>query len=588
MQNLQSFLDDCIISDYTDESIAAALPHETPRGGQVAAIKFALDNFKQGKRFVFLEAPTGAGKSAIAVALAKFFQRSYYLTIQKILQNQIMRDYGTADGNLDTMVELKGRNAYPCTFYELFGTNLVSAGKMREKTLNKQLDYKPNCDQGYCKRRLLKHKCESCFPANELEMAEWTTRYGVSFSTCPYYEQVEHAVRARNVLMNFSSFLFQTQFTDRFGSRPLMIIDECHHCESQLMDFVDLTIASTQLNGTPVPEYDDPVAYAVWLHDIGAIDILAQEIQEARDREDFKKEDELTKIYYKFNRFMKCIDDGMTDWVCDHKTTKMPDGKTIQTVILKPVFVHHFANPLLFRYGQRILMMSATILNAGIMCKALGISVNDVAFYRIGSSFPVENRPIFIRPVAKATGGAAGMREWGPKLADAVDKIAAAYPQERGIVHTHNFAISELFMERCASKGRFLFQRNFESKEEMLAKHADTPNAIIVAPAMHEGLDLRDDLSRFQIICKTPYPNFFDDKQLAVRKDLDYRYLQWMVALKLVQSYGRSVRSKEDWAHTYIIDSAVIKFLKEAKGLMPQWFKDAVVEGKSNDQRAAI
>ena len=114
-------------------------------------------------------------------------------------------------------------------------------------------------------------------------------------------------------------------------------------------------------------------------------------------------------------------------------------------------------------------------------------------------------------------------------------------------------------------------------KEEMLAEHARRPNGIIVAPAMHEGLDLKGDLSRFQIIAKVPYPNFFDDKQLARRVELDRRYLVWLVALKLVQSYGRSIRSAEDWAHTYIIDGAIDRFLKEADKMLPPWFKEAII-----------
>ena len=110
----------------------------------------------------------------------------------------------------------------------------------------------------------------------------------------------------------------------------------------------------------------------------------------------------------------------------------------------------------------------------------------------------------------------------------------------------------------------------------MLEVHSKSKNTIIVAPAMHEGIDLVDDLSRFQIICKIPWPNFIDDKQLARRIELDQDYYNWLTALKLVQSYGRSVRSETDWADTYIIDEVLLSFKERAKKMIPKWFSEAI------------
>jgi ATP-dependent DNA helicase DinG len=199
-----------------------------------------------------------------------------------------------------------------------------------------------------------------------------------------------------------------------------------------------------------------------------------------------------------------------------------------------------------------------------------------MAYCSMPSVFPVENRPIFVSPVVKATGGKDKMGEWGPKIVKAVDKIVSHYSENKGIIHTHNFAISKMLMDQCENQGRFLYQENFKNKEDMLQMHARLTNSVIVAPAMHEGLDLHGDLSRFQIICKVPYPNFFEDMQLARRVELDRRYLIWLTLLKLVQSVGRSVRSPTDWAHTFIIDAQVIQFLKESKRMQPVWFSQAI------------
>jgi Rad3-related DNA helicase len=121
-----------------------------------------------------------------------------------------------------------------------------------------------------------------------------------------------------------------------------------------------------------------------------------------------------------------------------------------------------------------------------------------------------------------------------------------------------------------------LFQKDFPSKDEMLEEHGKRKNSIIVAPAMHEGIDLVDDLSRFQIICKVPYANQNDNPQLKKRVELSWNYYVWLTALKLVQSCGRSVRHDKDWAETYILDSGFGRFMDMSINILPEWFLEAL------------
>ena len=86
---------------------------------------------------------------------------------------------------------------------------------------------------------------------------------------------------------------------------------------------------------------------------------------------------------------------------------------------------------------------------------------------------------------------------------------------------------------------------------------------------------LKDDLSRFQIITKVPYPNKGDRWTEAKRK-IDEDWYYWQTALRLVQGYGRSVRSKDDWAKTYVLDSGFEYFVKRNRNILPDWFTQAV------------
>jgi len=129
-----------------------------------------------------------------------------------------------------------------------------------------------------------------------------------------------------------------------------------------------------------------------------------------------------------------------------------------------------------------------------------------------------------------------------------------------------------------------LLQQDFRDKAAMLEAHAHRTDSVLVAPALHEGIDLHGDLSRFQIICKVPYPNYYDNEELGRRVEIDRDYYIRLTALKLVQSHGRSVRSDTDHADTYIMDEAVLRFLGDAKKMLPDWFMEAI-KGLPNGDR---
>ena len=260
------------------------------------------------------------------------------------------------------------------------------------------------------------------------------------------------------------------------------------------------------------------------------------------------------------------------EWVAEYV-----EHKKYRTVHLKPVFVKSKSHERLLAYGGYILFMSATILNTPVFCSSLDIPRSKAASYRMANRFPIENRQIFYRPAAKIVGGKKKMPDWAPKLTKVVDEIVGENHGKRGIIHTHNFAIAEWLMTKSLFKHRFLFQRQFRTKDDMLGKHKRSTDSVLVAPAMHEGLDLVDDLSRFQIICKVPWPNLYEDLQLARRVELDRDYYLWLTALKLVQSSGRSVRSIDDWAKTYVLDEVFVRFLSDARNMIPSWFQEAVV-----------
>jgi len=92
---------------------------------------------------------------------------------------------------------------------------------------------------------------------------------------------------------------------------------------------------------------------------------------------------------------------------------------------------------------------------------------------------------------------------------------------------------------------------------------------------MTEGVDLHGDLSRFQIVCKIPYP-YLGDK--LIRKKMN-KWRWWyplQTAKTIVQAVGRSVRSNDDTAVTYILDSDWEIFYSRNKKMFPSSFKESL------------
>jgi Rad3-related DNA helicase len=551
---------------YDLDKIEEFFPFDEFRPGQKECIEAILNAFNSGKKFVILEAPTGSGKSVIGMTIAKFFEDAYYLTIQKILQDQLTKDFSSG-----TTKSLKGRNAYKCNYWE---TYMEKYKNDKDKMAQMKQDSKDpiigktmnnpylNASEGVCLLKERRSKSSLCFPRGDSNLTA---------STCPYWKAVGEAVQSQTCIMNFHSFLYQTAVADRFNPRKLMIIDEAHNTEPQLMDFVSLTLTDRawRKEGIKLPKYDTAEEYAAYFDKIKLHEKIEDIIRLSNFTRDFRKADDWKKVLLQYRIFLDSVATG--DWIPKWEN-KGPWNK----VTLKPVFVDKHAGRYLFSFGEHVLMMSATVLQPKVIYESLGIDPSDAYAYRMKNRFPLENRPIYFQPAGSMS--YKNKANTLPRMLESIELIAKDYEDKKGIIHTHNFEIARYVMLNSSSKlkKRLLFQENYHTKDDMLRDHAERKNSIIIAPAMHEGLDLKGDLSRFQVVCKVPYPAFQDNEQLKIRMQLSQDYYNWLTALKLVQSYGRSIRDIEDWADTFVLDQDFSSFKRRSHKLLPKWFVNAI------------
>ena len=271
----------------------------------------------------------------------------------------------------------------------------------------------------------------------------------------------------------------------------------------------------------------------------------------------------------KLEKFLK--DYASDNWVMEIQET---EKRGYKKVVYRAIDVSKFAEEYLFRMGYKVLLMSATILDSDAFAKSLGISPDECEVIKMPSPFPVENRPIF-----QTTIGSMSYKQIQyslPKLKSAIEAILDEHKGQKGIVHCHTYKIANYLKKNI--KSRRLLIHNSDNRDSILEKHIVSKNdTVLLSPSMTEGVDLKGDLSKFQIICKVPYP-YLGDPIVKKRMHKHKGWYPLQTAKSIVQSCGRSVRNETDQAVTYILDSDWHNFYRKNRSIFPEDFKNAIIK----------
>ena len=220
--------------------------------------------------------------------------------------------------------------------------------------------------------------------------------------------------------------------------------------------------------------------------------------------------------------------------------------------------------------------MSATILDIDAFCKSVGIDSDGVKFVQACSDFPIENRPIYQMDTAYLNFNSLELKSTQQAIAKAVDRIMSRHKNHKGIIHCTTYAqVGFIRKYICNNNGKRLICTDPERpREEVMIEHlTSTMPTVLISPSLHTGLDLKDEQSRFQIMIKVPYPSK-GDRWINAKMKMDPSWYNWQTRLRLVQAYGRSISSNNDWAMTYVLDSAFDGFVR--KNRLPGWFIEAI------------
>jgi len=262
-------------------------------------------------------------------------------------------------------------------------------------------------------------------------------------------------------------------------------------------------------------------------------------------------------------------------WIFDHKITDKKEKK----LVFKPVEIQQIIKDKILNYGKFIVMMSATIMNSSnnaSFIKDIGIENEKYKFARVKSTIPKENRII---KYDSSIGNMSSKKidETLPKMVEAVKKILEFHKNEKGYIFTNSYKISNYLIDKIKTD-RFSYHDNSINRAEALNNHINSKNnTVLITPSMNIGIDLKDDLSRFQIIVKMPFP-YLGDKQVQKKMEINKEWYIWKTLVELIQAMGRSVRSDNDYATTYILDKDWEMVYNRSKNIIPSWFSEAIVK----------
>lgn len=191
---------------------------------------------------------------------------------------------------------------------------------------------------------------------------------------------------------------------------------------------------------------------------------------------------------------------------------------------------------------------------------------------KIPSTFNFDKSPIYFIPTYKMN--YANKNTSFPVISSIAIKIINAN-NCRGIIHTGSYENASMFYRNVPDeiKDRLLLYGNSKQKEEVMPTFKESTNKILVGPTLTEGIDLPDELCRFIIIMKVPYPNITSN---IVKKKIELFPLWYnsVTSNMIIQSIGRGVRNESDYCVTYILDGCFGQLYQQTKEQYPDYIQN--------------
>jgi Rad3-related DNA helicase len=218
-------------------------------------------------------------------------------------------------------------------------------------------------------------------------------------------------------------------------------------------------------------------------------------------------------------------------------------------------------------------MMTATLGNAKDFMKTHGIK--SAQYFKMDSQFNWDKSPVIFYPGKKMSA-----KFLDDNLGWAVERVISildSHDSESGIIHSGSYELGQRVWAALprSHRKRVLMYKGSEEKDRALKKMKKSRGLVLMGPSLLEGLNLVDDLSRFQVFLKVPYPHL-GDKYVAAKLAHSQSWYTWKSSVSVLQGLGRSIRTPNDWAVTYLVDGCFADLFKSAADQFPPDFRSRI------------
>ena len=528
-----------------------------PSKQQISLIKKIEYAFNKGHKFVICSAPTGSGKSFISKTLANVSNeptdtfRDLIETYQAFKMDNVgnyVNEFECIDEPPCGAFALTITKSLQDQYLQLFSDSAIMKGKSNyTSTLDPNIDVEMEA---------------SVMPKKVLDDHRTSHK-------CPYHNARNNGLLENFGVLNYKMFLSLPNHVKR---KNFIICDEASELEDEIVKQYSVFIDPDRLKmlGVKVPNLYSTKQEAIHKWICSCMVLISEYVNTLTNRSSNKQlklspSDNIKLTFLKnLHRSLNLIDETWDE--CEYVVQR--EGKTVKVMPLKVDVLSKY----IFKHADKVLLMSATIIDHKHFAKTLGI--NEYEYVESDSTFDPSKAPIYIKTKQKINHY--NLKKILPNVVKQIKDICAEHEFEKGIIHTHTGFIASYLQSNLDSK-RFLYRDQQTRNEEILEQHSKSKNpTVLVSPSLGLGIDLRDDLARFQIIIKAPYLPLGDNRIKKLFEQDKKWYTNKMLS-NVVQQCGRGIRSKQDYCTTYILDSGISDAIIRSRKYLPNYFIDRFV-----------
>lgn len=225
---------------------------------------------------------------------------------------------------------------------------------------------------------------------------------------------------------------------------------------------------------------------------------------------------------------------------------------TDDAVKLSPIFVNNEIDEFNSRVKYR-LYMSAT--NPKIYYD-VKLGLESYAYLKMKKVFDPSTKKICMLNIGKITQGTLNESDVvKDKIINSCYQIINHHSKQKGVIHIPNFKIGDMIYEELRHDFKIYYQASGTKLVDVLDEFLDDDKpSLLMTPSGYEGLDLKYDSGRFQIIVKAPFSSLGDARIKYLSENYEDIY-RMDTLLKVIQAGGRCTRAADDQSITYMLDN---------------------------------